>query len=138
MFFLVYVSAAETWFSDTELHALLQASRARNQHLGITGLLLYKDGNFMQALEGDELAVRALHTTIKADRRHHGVVTLDSGHQASRQFAQWSMGFFDLRSEPAALPTGYSNFMDLPLGDPVFQGQPGPCHELLQLFKQMD
>lgn len=138
MFFLVYVSAAETWFSATELHALLQGSRARNQQAGITGLLLYKDGNFMQALEGDEAAVRALHATIKADRRHHGVVTLDSGHQATRQFAQWSMGFFDLRTQAEALPAGYSNFMDLPLADPVFQNQPGPCHQLLQLFKQMD
>jgi Sensors of blue-light using FAD len=138
VFFLVYVSAAHTWFSPSELQALLSASRQRNLAAAITGLLLYKDGNFMQALEGDESAVRALHAKIVADHRHHGVVTLDSGHCDERQFAQWSMAFADLRATPEALPAGYSDFMTLPLVAPVFQAQPGRCQALLQLFRQMD
>jgi hypothetical protein len=138
VFFLVYVSAAQTWFSPTELQALLEASRQRNLAAGITGLLLYKDGNFMQALEGDEPAVRALHAKIVADRRHHGVVTLDSGHSEARQFAQWSMAFVDLHAAPDTLPPGYSDFMNLPLDDPGFQAQTGRCQALLQLFRQMD
>ena len=138
VYFLVYVSAAQTWFSPTELQALLHGSRARNEAAGITGMLLYKDGNFMQALEGDEAAVRALHATIQGDRRHHGLVTVDSGHTEARQFSQWSMGFVDLRAEPGAWPPGYSDFMDLPLVDAAFQQPNGRCQQLLQLFKQMD
>lgn len=138
MFFLVYVSAAETWFSPTELHSLLQVCRARNAAAGITGLLLYKDGNFMQALEGEEAAVRRLQTWISGDRRHRGVVVVDTGHTPARQFAQWSMGFFDLGLKPSALPDGYSAFMDKPLLDPVFQQDPSRCMQLLQLFRQID
>ena len=87
MFSLVYVSAAVTWFSDRELRALLAQCRLSNAQTGITGMLLYKDGNFMQALEGEERTVRALEARIAADRRHQGMVTLLSGHTAQRQFS---------------------------------------------------
>jgi len=49
---LVYVSSATELFSDTQLENLLLRSRQNNSTLGITGMLLYKDGNFMQCLEG--------------------------------------------------------------------------------------
>ncbi len=58
MFFLVYVSSAVRPFSRVDLDDLLATSRANNARVGITGMLLYKDGNFMQVLEGDEEAVR--------------------------------------------------------------------------------
>jgi hypothetical protein len=57
VYYLVYVSAAVTWFSEAELRALLTGARFRNENADITGMLLYKDGNFMQALEGSEAAV---------------------------------------------------------------------------------
>ena len=38
--------------------------------MGITGLLLFIDGGFLQMLEGEERAVRELYTRIAADRRH--------------------------------------------------------------------
>ncbi len=58
MFFLVYVSSATRPFSGEDLRALLETCRKDNAELGVTGMLLYKDGNFMQVLEGDEDAVR--------------------------------------------------------------------------------
>ncbi len=138
MFFLIYVSAAVTWFSSTELHALLASSRQHNQRAGITGLLLYKDGNFMQVLEGDEAAVRALHQRIAADLRHHGMVTIDSGTVAERQFGQWCMGFSRLDDGSQALPAGYSDFMHTALIDPALTGAPHHCWQMLRLFSQMD
>lgn len=138
MYFLVYVSAAVTWFSESELRALLTSARFRNEHAGITGMLLYKDGNFMQALEGPEDAVRALYERIEADRRHCGVVVLDSGAQDTRQFARWNMAFHDISQGRGEMPSGYSRFMDEPLNSPVFSQQPGRCQELLQMFKELD
>lgn len=140
MFFLVYVSAAVTWFSDAELQALLRNCRPQNQQAGITGMLLYKDGNFMQVLEGDELTVRALLQRIAADLRHRGMVTLDSGHTLERQFFGWHMGFANLNTDTsvAGLPEGYSAFMDLPLTDTGFGQGPGHCWQLLRLFRQLD
>ena len=138
MFFLVYVSAAVTWFSDTELRALLVQARVNNERAGITGMLLYKDGNFMQVLEGDEAAVRALFARINADRRHRGVVIIDNGQAPARQFGAWSMAFFDLNAANGDMPPGYSAFLDAPLTSAEFASVPGRCGQMLQLFRQMD
>lgn len=138
VYFMVYVSAAVTWFSEAELRTLLSGARFRNQNAGITGMLLYKDGNFMQALEGTEAAVRTLYKRIEADRRHQGLLVLDSGTQEARQFALWSMAFHDISAGRREMPSGYSRFMDEPLDSPVFAQQPGRCHELLQMFKELD
>jgi len=138
VYFLVYVSAAVTWFSESELRELLTSARFRNEHAGITGMLLYKDGNFMQALEGPEAAVQGLYKRIEADRRHHGLVVLDRGVQETRQFALWNMAFHDLSEGRGVMPVGYSRFMDEPLNDPAYVQQPGRCHELLQMFKALD
>jgi hypothetical protein len=53
MFSIVYVSSALKPFSKTDLLTLLEKSRENNTSLGISGMLLYKDGNFMQVLEGE-------------------------------------------------------------------------------------
>jgi len=137
LFFLVYVSAAVTWFSESELRALLDRARSNNERSGITGMLLYKDGNFMQALEGEEAAVLKLYGRLQTDRRHRGVLTIDSGHTESRQFPDWSMAFHDLSAGSGAMPDGYSRFMDEPLTSKVFAGEPGRCQELLQVFRRM-
>ncbi len=138
MYFLVYVSAAVTWFSESELRALLTSARFRNEHASITGMLVYKDGNFMQALEGPEAAVRALYRRIETDRRHNGLVVLDCGVQETRQFARWNMAFHDISQGRGEMPSGYSRFMDEALNAPAYAQQPGRCHELLQMFKALD
>ena len=57
IFYLVYVSSAVRLFATAELLKILGKFRRNNQLLGISGLLLYKDGNFIQALEGTEETV---------------------------------------------------------------------------------
>ena len=138
MFFLVYVSAAVTWFSEAELRALLMRSRATNAAAGITGMLLYKDGNFMQVLEGEESAVLTLQARIAADPRHRGMVTIDSGPLAARQFADWSMGFANLDAAAGAAPLGYVPFIDTALTDPALAQMPNRCRQLLQVFRQIE
>ena len=142
MFFLVYLSAAVTWFSAKELREMLATCRVNNERDGITGMLLYKDGNFMQALEGEESQVQALLKRISADLRHRGLVVIDSGPTAAREFGAWSMAFTDMSADisahSASLPSGYSEFMDLPLSDPAFVNNPERCHQLLQMFRQID
>ena len=93
MFHLVYTSVAEKPFSDGELLDLVEQARKRNFGLGVTGLLLYQKKAFMQALEGEEAAVRTLYSAICKDARHHHVRTLVAKSIPSRQFADWTMGF---------------------------------------------
>jgi hypothetical protein len=99
-------------------------------------MLLYKDGNFMQVLEGEEAVIRALHAKIDADPRHEGVLTVMQGYQESRQFQDWSMGFANLEDPEVAKVDGYSEFMNVPLNDESFFKDPSRCQRLLMRFKK--
>ena len=49
MIAIVYISSAVQPLSDADLEALLAQSREKNGRLKVTGILLYKDGDIMQA-----------------------------------------------------------------------------------------
>lgn len=55
---LIYVSSAVNLMSEDELLDLLAQSSQRNKRKGVTGLLLYAGGNFIQVLEGEQSDVR--------------------------------------------------------------------------------
>lgn len=96
----VYVSAAQALFDDQQLSALLTQSRRDNRARGITGMLLYVDGNFMQALEGEHAIVEALLQKISRDPRHKRIVTLYHAPIPERNFPDWSMGLVRLIDLP--------------------------------------
>lgn len=131
---LLYVSSATHPFSASDLATLLQRARERNTSADITGMLLYKDGNFMQLLEGDEQAVNELYRRIATDPRHGGAITLLKGLVTERSFADWSMGFRDLTAGSADIP-GYSSFMNTALTSDEFVSQPSAARKLLLMFR---
>lgn len=107
---IVYSSFSTTPFSDADLAALLAQSRLNNEPRGITGMLLHRDGQFMQALEGPRAAVHSLLRVIAGDLRHTGMWTLDEAPLARRRFGSWSMGYRDLAQVDAAdLPGWYGS-----------------------------
>lgn len=136
MFYLVYVSVAAEKASKDDLLEILARSRTKNAEVGITGMLLYKDGNYMQVLEGEEKAVRDLYARIRRDPRHLGIVTLVEGRRDNRCFGDWSMGFQDLSSPEARDVPGYSEFLNTPLTAEEFSSDPGQCERLLWAFKR--
>jgi hypothetical protein len=99
---LLYVSSTSREFPDAELQKILETARRKNGAAGITGMLLYLDGGFLQVLEGDDAAVAAIYADIQRDERHWGARTLlDQG--APRAFAEWSMGFERIQPELASI-----------------------------------
>lgn len=112
IFSTVYVSTAAVPFSDDDVAALLATSRKNNAALDITGMLLLKDQQFMQALEGPEAAVRALIAKISADDRHTDFWTLSEEQRQIRQFPEWTMGFRGLTDESIRALPGYDTFFD--------------------------
>lgn len=90
---LVYVSSATQLMSDDELAQLLRKARQKNARLEVSGMLLYKGGNFVQVLEGDASTIDELERTIEADPRHGGMIRLLRRTHERREFAGWSMGF---------------------------------------------
>jgi len=114
MLSIVYSSSAAHPFSDAELDALLAQSRANNERLGLTGMLLHRDGRFIQVLEGPDDALRERMATIAADQRHGRVTTLLEEEIGERQFPDWTMGF--ARADDAAdteVPGFRRTFADL-------------------------
>jgi hypothetical protein len=90
---LVYVSGSAAFFTAADLDAILTTSRRRNPAEGVTGLLLFHDGNFFQVLEGPAQAVGAVYERILRDPRHHHPRALLDRETPERTFGDWSMGF---------------------------------------------
>jgi hypothetical protein len=110
MLSIVYVSAAIAPFSEEQLAELLAKSQANNSAVGLTGMLLYRDGQFMQALEGDDDAVRRVYDVVAADDRHDRVRTILEEQISTRRFPEWSMGFRLVTDESIRDIPGYNNF----------------------------
>ncbi|MAU12592.1 MAG: hypothetical protein CL607_22415 [Anaerolineaceae bacterium] len=112
---LIYASTATHKLSRQEIIDILDKSREKNKQLGITGLLLYKDGNFMQVLEGEDKAVSDLYEAIEADPRHVGTHVMLKRPVDERTFGDWQMAFVDLDEVDTSQLEGYSDFLETPL-----------------------
>ena len=135
MFSLTYVSSAIEPFSTRELRELLEISNLNNRLREVTGMLLYKDGNFMQVLEGEKRTVLAVHAMIARDARHRGLTTLVQAETPGRQFPAWSMGFRDLGAD-IDNPPGYTEFLNVPLTGAEIRADPTKAQKLLVMFKK--
>lgn len=95
---LTYLSEAIRPLSRPQIDHLLARAQARNQEHGVTGVLLYTNGHFIQYIEGPAEGVATIWAIIKADPLHHRIV--EHAHESirEREFAEWSMAF---RSEGA-------------------------------------
>ena len=94
-----------------DLADILETARFHNALDGITGMLLYRRGHFLQVLEGTDEVLRALLEKLKRDPRHTEMRILLDGRIPARAFGAWSMAFQDLSGlDPAELP-GYSRFL---------------------------
>jgi hypothetical protein len=78
--------------SDEAIEAILSKSRQFNPTSGITGILCYGGGIFLQAIEGGRSPVSELYGHIQQDKRHKDVVLLHYQEISERRFGGWTMG----------------------------------------------
>ena len=101
---LMYASRAVPAIDQEELVAILRKSKANNPGLGVTGVLCFSEGIFLQVLEGGRSAVNRLYNRIASDSRHTDVELLCYEEIGERHFAGWSMGQVNMsRMNPALL-----------------------------------
>jgi methanogenic corrinoid protein MtbC1 len=91
---LTYRSEAAKAPSKSELQSLVAAARKRNRSLGITGMLLYDGGRFLQTLEGPPEAVNLVWSAIQSDSRHGGIEVLSQHIVPERLFSAWDMHLY--------------------------------------------
>lgn len=95
IFHLVYFSEAADDLSYTDIKEILEVSRNNNARDQITGLLIYRDGHFLQLLEGSEDVVRSTLERIRHDDRNYKVKILHESQSPERLFPSWSLAFHD-------------------------------------------
>ncbi|GAP35421.1 BLUF domain-containing protein [Piscinibacter sakaiensis] len=110
---LMYASRALATVSQDDLNAILRKSKSKNPPNGVTGVLCFSDGLFLQVLEGGRSAVSALYNRIAADPRHTDVILLSFEEIGERRFPHWSMGQVNVTRLNPALLLKYSETAEL-------------------------
>jgi hypothetical protein len=101
---LLYASRAASTVDADALAVIFKQAKANNPKLGVTGVLCFAGGVFMQVLEGGREAVNQLYHRIARDPRHADLALLSYEEISERSFACWSMGQVSLsRLNPALL-----------------------------------
>ena len=109
---LLYASRAVDT-SVAAIETILSTSRQHNPECGITGILCYGGGIFLQALEGGREAVNELYKHIVQDKRHVKVHLLHYEEIAERRFGSWTMGKVDLNKINTSTVLRYSEKPEL-------------------------
>jgi hypothetical protein len=135
---VVYVSTATVEFSELDLALLLAVSRRNNEARGLTGVLLFQHGQFIQVLEGPEASVRAALATIASDPRHTGVRVLAEELLPARHFGSWAMGYRSLTpGELEGAPAWFgSPEAFITTADRRAEEVDSPAEELLNWFRR--
>lgn len=105
-----YVSRTREPMSSGELLDLLLECREKNKKRGITGMLLYGNGTFLQAIEGEDDLIDELVAKIKDDPRHEEIQMLHRRPIDAREYAEWSMGFELVSEADLSDVEGLANF----------------------------
>lgn len=109
---LLYASRAV----DTQPEAIdgiLAKSRQFNPSSGITGILCYGGGIFLQAIEGGRNPVSELYGHIQRDARHKDVVLLHYEEISERRFSGWTMGQVNMEKINSSILLKYAEKPEL-------------------------
>jgi hypothetical protein len=109
---LLYASRAVDT-SQSAIDEILAQSRSHNPACGVTGILCYGAGVFLQAIEGGRMAISELYGHIQRDARHKDVVLLHYEEISERRFGGWTMGQANLSKLNTSTLLKYSETAEL-------------------------
>ena len=103
---LIYSSAATEEMARGDLEQMLEESRLRNARRGITGVLVFAEGVFLQVLEGEQDDVEDLMESIRRDPRHQEIKVFHEEETDRRAFPTWRMAYLSPRAEEVSAWAG--------------------------------
>jgi len=127
-----YISAESDKFTPAALLNLLQQCHQNNPGRGLTGMLIFGNGIFLQSIEGDDAVVDALIEKIKNDPRHKDFRLLSRETIHKRLFGNWSMGFERLTEQTLLDAPGLGNFVFKDFSPDYLSKNPTVVENLLQ------
>lgn len=125
---IVFFSTAVEPMSEGDLAALGQECAENDSHVGITGMLLHKNGDFLQVIEGRRAVVNDMYARILADPRHKNIHKISDRIIPRREFHGQAVGFQNLDALPAGAP--YLS----PFSCEAFEADPDLAMLILQYF----
>ena len=100
---IIYASRRHSDFKPLKIFEMLNKARARNAELGLCGMLVYCNGQFLQLLEGFKAPVSALEEKIFADERHSDIKVISDAKISALSFTKWDMGYLNLEDNTKML-----------------------------------
>lgn len=73
------------------LAQIFSGARKRNAMLNVTGVLSYRNGYYLQVIEGDQVVIDKLFSKIAVDHRHENVEVILNFSTSKRFFPNWDM-----------------------------------------------
>ncbi len=122
---VAYTSRSNPPIASADLDRLLMDSRSYNSQRGVTGVLLFGAGQFMQYIEGLPTDVEHVYGRIRRSTLHGDMVELEQRRISKRVFSKWFMGF---RDAPASVIQKLSQeqwHRDMPLVEGHAAASPG-------------
>ena len=110
---IIYKSRAKPWVSAEHLAEVLKTSRRNNAEHGLSGLLVYTNGYFLQVLEGLEQQVDHRYAIIQADQRHSHCQMICEELIFEPDFGVWNMGFWSDDISVSARDRGIVSVKDM-------------------------
>jgi len=128
MFRFIYTSTLTVPMNKSLLDDIITVAVRNNREIGITGILLFVEGQFMQVLEGPKQHIELTTEKILSDARHTGVQILFQGGAGGRSFPDWHM--------KAALPTAkqISAVREIGTAEAIFDTMPAPYPPEIDFF----
>ncbi|MEH6762982.1 MAG: BLUF domain-containing protein [Aequorivita antarctica] len=93
---IVYISNAVMLLEKKHLDELFYQCVQNNISNNVTGILIYKEGTFIQVLEGNDQDLNNLFKTIQQDKRHNNIMTVLDRMNTKRLFTKFRTGLSSL------------------------------------------
>lgn len=85
---LIYASKVKEGLSRDDVSSILETAKKNNPKHGVTGVLIFSDKYFLQALEGGREKVNIIYHKILNDDRHYDPVLIDYAEVDERMFEE--------------------------------------------------
>jgi hypothetical protein len=132
--YVIYASYATDRLSQEKLLDLLKLSRHKNDAAALTGMLLYRDGTYLQFLEGRLDDIEKLLQVLRGDPRHKDMRIVRRGSTPERLFPEWTMAYKNLTGLKSSHVPGYSERLQ---GQYVSKHGDDPAQLLTDLFHEI-
>ena len=123
---LVYMSTAVGVLRADELDKVYLRAMASNASAGITGLLLFYEGTFLQLLEGPAAGISSLVQKLRRDKRHANLIILESSPIEERIFPDSPMQYVPARNLNPGEKLAFSDLRMAVNVRPAMVGAPAP------------